>query len=198
MVAVRSRQRRHHRQRRQSGQRFDVVRRFHRVVQILAEDRQPDSADDAHKKRQQDVPRLLRPRRARGHERRIDDSNVARAQPRRDARLLQLLQQAVVELLVRLGVVLQDVVLHQLFRHVVRFGLLLVQRFLENLDVALGRVVVLPNAIHQHLAGLRQVGIDLLLLVRSAAAPSGNSGRTGSRRRRTARRDRTSAFPGPE
>ena len=75
---------------------------------------------------EQYVARLLRPNGRSGHQRLINDANIARAQTSGDSRLLQLLQQAVVELLVGIGIVLEDVVLHQLSGQIVRLRLLLI------------------------------------------------------------------------
>ena len=67
-----------------------------------------------------------------GSQRGVHHANVAGSQSRRDAGFFQLLQQAVVELLIRFRIVLQNVVLHEFFGEIVRFGLLLVQRFLQE------------------------------------------------------------------
>ena len=55
----------------------------------------------------------------------------------------QFLLQAIVELLIGIGIVLENVVLHQFFRLIVRFGFLPVERLLEQLHMASRGFVVL-------------------------------------------------------
>ena len=99
-----------------------------------------------------------------GRKRRIHHANVARSQAGRNPGFFQFLQQAVVELLVRFGIVLQDVVLHELFGQIVRFRLLLVERALQELDVAARRVVFLLDAVHHRLLRAGQIVGHFLLL----------------------------------
>ena len=70
-----------------------------------------------------------------GRQCRVHNADVARTQARRDPRFLQLLQKTVIELLIRFGIVLQDVVLHEFFGETVGFRFLLVERLLQELDV---------------------------------------------------------------
>ena len=90
---------------------------------------------------QHDVARLVRTGRPARNQRRVHDSNIGGPQSRRDARFLQFLKHAVVELLVGVGFSLQNVVLHQLLGHLVHFGLLLVQRLLQQ-KLALARAAI--------------------------------------------------------
>ena len=154
--------------RRKSRQRFDVVGGLHGVVQVFAEQRQAYAADEAHQKREQDIARFLRARRTGRGQRGIHHANVAGTQSRGDARFFQLLQQPIVELLIRFRIVLQNVILNELFGEIVGLGLLLVQRFLQQFHVAARRGEFLFDAFHHGLSRVREILLDFLLLRRQA------------------------------
>ena len=84
-----------------------------------------------------------------GAKRWIHHANVAGTQAGRDSRLLQFLKQAVVELLVGVGIMLEDVVLDQFFGQIIRLRFLLIERVLQKLNVAARGVVFLLDSLRQ-------------------------------------------------
>ena len=118
----------------------------------------------SHEKREQDIARFLGARRAGGDQCGIHHANVARTQSRRDARFLQLLQQPIVELFIRFRVMLQNMVLDQLFGDIVGLGLLFVQRFLQQFHVAARCVEFLFDAFHHCFSRFREILLDFFLL----------------------------------
>ena len=74
------------------------------------------------------------------------------------------MKQAVVKLLIRIRIVLQNLILDELFGHVVRFGLLPVEILLKQLDAILGGVVILLDRLNERLSGLLQILRYFLLL----------------------------------
>ena len=74
------------------------------------------------------------------------------------------MQQPIVELLIRFGIVLQNVILHELFGKIVGFGLLFVQRFLQEFGVGARGGKFLLDAFDHVLPRFIQIVVYFFLL----------------------------------